>query len=336
MFSRVFRRLGLAAGLILLAVEPSAQTRGPAQNRMTTAIQAVVGLTAFVPEEARSAKTLGTERSGSGIIIDSDGLILTVGYLILEANRVVITTADDQEIEAKVVAFDFDTGFGLVRAPFPGRPRSAALGSAERLKRGDTVYIASRVGDIDVAQAAVVSRREFAGYWEYLLADAIFTTPQYPTFGGAPLFSPEGTLIGVGSLAVRNAGGDAAVLPGNMFIPIDHLKPVLADLLTIGRRGGKEKPWFGIWTSEVEDGGTSIGFVAADSPAQKAGLRRGDVITKVEGEKISGQADLYRKIWAAGEKTSEIAVTIRRGSETIEQKVVAVGRSTLFKTDPGK
>ncbi len=336
MFRRTFRSYVLVASLLLFSAAAAAQSRGPAQNRMAEAVQAVVGLTAHISEDARSAKTLGTERSGSGVIIGSDGLVLTVGYLILEAHRVVITTANDEEIEAKIVAYDFDTGFGLVRAPFTDRPRVAAIGNAERLTQGDPVYVASRVSDIDVAQATVVSRREFAGYWEYLLANAIFTTPQYPAFGGAPLFSAEGTLVGIGSLAVRHAGADSAVLPGNMFIPIDALKPVLAELLTLGRRSGKEKPWFGIWTAEAENGGVAIGFVAADSPAQKAGLMRGDVITRVEGDMVSGQADLYRKIWAAGEKAGEIALTIRRGSELTERRVAAVGRSTLFKSDPGK
>ncbi len=331
------RNLGLPSAFAALAVVAwaaavAAQSRSaPGESRMQEAVRAVVGIAAQIPENARSARTLGTERQGSGIVIGSDGLVLTVGYLILEANRVVVTTATGDEVEAKVVAYDYDTGFGLLRANFSERIRAVELASAKSLKHGDTVYVASRIGDVDVTPATVVSRREFAGYWEYLLADAIFTTPQYPAFGGAPLLTPDGRLVGIGSLAVRNAAGENVSMPGNMFIPIDHLPPVLGDLLALGRRSGKERVWLGIVSSEGENGEVAIGGVQPDSPASRAGLRRGDVIVKVEGQAISGQADLYRKLWAAGEKGPAIALTLKRDGATVEQKVQAMGRSAFFK-----
>src|SRR5262249_11099278 len=185
--------------------------------------------------------------------------------------------------------------------------------------------------DLDVTPATVISRREFAGYWEYLLADAIFTTPQYPAFGGAPLLTPDGRLVGIGSLAVRNAPGENIFTPGHIFIPSALLPPVLGDLLALGRRSGKERVWLGIWSREGENGEVAIGGVQPDSPAARAGLRRGDVIVKVEGQAVAGQADLYKKLWAAGEKGSEIALTLKRDGGTVEQKVPAVGRSAFFK-----
>jgi S1-C subfamily serine protease len=332
----VRRNLLLSLGLAVLAAAISctsagAQMRAPGENRMQDAVRAVVGLMARVPPEARSARSLGTQRQGSGVVIGSDGLVLTVGYLILEATQVVVTAPSGDEVEAKVVAYDYDTGFGLVRAKFSERVRAIELGDPKTLKIGDQVYIASRIADLDVAPATVISRREFAGYWEYLLADAIFTTPQYPAFGGAPLLSADGRLLGIGSLAVRNAAGENIFAPGNMFIPIDQLKPILGDLLTLGKRSGKEKPWLGIWSSEGERGEVSIGGVQPDSPASRAGLRSGDVITRVEGQAISGQADLYRKLWAAGEKALEIALTITRNGTSSEHKVAAIGRSAFFK-----
>jgi S1-C subfamily serine protease len=322
---------GLAAAALLSLSPPAAAQRGPGENRMQEAVRAVVGIAAQIPETARSARSLGTERQGSGVIIGSDGLILTVGYLILEATRVVVTAPSGDEVEAKVVAYDYDTGFGLLRARFNERVRAIALASAANLKHGDQVYVASRIADLDVTPASVVSRREFAGYWEYLLPDAIFTTPQYPAFGGAPLLSPDGRLLGIGSLAVRNAAGERVTVPGNMFIPIDHLPPVLGDLLALGRRSGKERIWLGIWSSEDDNGEVAIGGVQPDSPASRAGLRRGDVIVKVEGQPVAGQADLYKKLWAAGEKAAEIALTLRRNGATLDQKVQAIGRSAFFK-----
>ena len=309
----------------------AAQSRSPGESRMQEAVRAVVGIAAQIPPGARSARSLGTERQGSGVVIGSDGLVLTVGYLILEATRVVVTSPSGDEVEAKVVAYDYDTGFGLLRARFNERVKAIEMASAKELKHGDQVYVASRIADLDVTAATVISRREFAGYWEYLLADAIFTTPQYPAFGGAPLLTADGRLVGIGSLAVRNAAGENVFTPGNMFIPIDQLPPVLGDLLALGKRSGKERVWLGIWSNVGENGEVAIGGVQPDSPASRAGIQRGDVIVKVEGQSVAGQADLYKKLWAAGDKAPEIALTLKRNGATVEQKVQAIGRSAFFK-----
>lgn len=328
----MLRKFALSALVLGALLAPAAaQVRPPDDSRMQIAVRAVVGVAAQIPETARSARSLGTERQGSGVVIGSDGLVLTVGYLILEASRVVVTTATGDEVEAKIVAYDYDTGFGLLRAKFTERVRAIELASAKDLKHGDAVYVASRLADVDVTLATVVSRREFAGYWEYLLPDAIFTTPQYAAFGGAPLLTPDGRLLGIGSLAVHNAAGENIHAPGNMFIPIDLLPPVLGDLLALGKRSGKERVWLGIWSSEDENGEVAVGGVQPDSPAAHAGLRRGDVIVKVEGRAVAGQADLYRKLWSAGERAPEIALTLKRDGATVEQKVQAIGRSAFFK-----
>lgn len=328
----MLRKFALSALVLGALLAPAAaQVRPPDDSRMQIAVRAVVGVAAQIPETARSARSLGTERQGSGVVIGSDGLVLTVGYLILEASRVVVTTATGDEVEAKIVAYDYDTGFGLLRAKFTERVRAIELASAKDLKHGDAVYVASRLADVDVTLATVVSRREFAGYWEYLLPDAIFTTPQYAAFGGAPLLTPDGRLLGIGSLAVRNAAGENIHAPGNMFIPIDLLPPVLGDLLALGKRSGKERVWLGIWSSEDENGEVAVGGVQPDSPAAHAGLRRGDVIVKVEGRAVAGQADLYRKLWSAGERAPEIALTLKRDGAVVEQKVQAIGRSAFFK-----
>ncbi len=331
----LLRRTLLSASVALAAAATAATAAAqslsvPDESRLQDAVRSVVGITAQVPETARSAKTLGTEREGSGVVIGSDGLILTVGYLILEASRIVVTSAAGDELEAKIVAYDNDTGFGLLRVQFPERVKAIELGSSKDVKAGDSVYIASRMDDVDVTSATVIGRREFAGYWEYLLSDAIFTAPQYAAFGGAALLAPNGRLLGIGSLAVRNAAGENVFKPGNMFIPIDLLPPVLGDLLALGKRSGKERPWLGIISAESEDGEIVIGSVQEDSPALRAGLRKGDVIVRVEGHAVSGQADFYRKLWAAGEKGPEIALTLKRDGATVVRKVPAMGRSAFF------
>lgn len=334
------RRFLSSVFAIFVAAAPAAAAAQslsvPGESRMQEAVRTVVGVAALVPETARSARSLGTERQGSGVVIGSDGLVLTVGYLILEASRVVVTSPSGEEVEAQIVAYDYDTGFGLLRAKFAERVKAIAFASSKEIKDGDAVYIASRIADIDVTQATVIGRREFAGYWEYLLSDAIFTAPQYPAFGGAALLAPDGRLLGIGSLAVRNAAGENIFKPGNMFIPIDQLPPVLGDLLALGKRSGKERPWLGIWSAEDENGDVVLGGVQPDSPAARAGLRKGDVILKVEGHAVAGQADLYKKLWAAGEKGPEIALTLKRDGETVERKVPAIGRSAFFKTAGGE
>ncbi|MGE0848289.1 MAG: S1C family serine protease [Hyphomicrobiaceae bacterium] len=260
---------------------------------------AVVGLKAHIDPEGRTVGTLGSERSGSGIVISSDGLVLTIGYLMVEAHAVEVTTNDGHVVAAGVVGYDHETGFGLLRASAPLKVRPMGLGRSADIKEGDPVLVASAGGTDMVGAAHVAAKREFAGSWEYLLDEAIFTAPPHPVWSGAALISREGKLVGVGSLIVGDATGKGQAGPGNMFVPIDRLAPILADLISDGRAQGPPRPWLGLTTEEVS-GRLLVSRVAAGGPAEKAGIKRGDVVVGVGGQTAKTLAELYRMVWAKG------------------------------------
>jgi S1-C subfamily serine protease len=280
-------------------------------------LTAVVGIHATIPARARTAGTLGTERVGSGVLIDSSGLIVTIGYLILEAERVEIMLPGGELVPVEVVAYDYETGFGLLRATTDMKIRPMELGSSTGLTLGEKMLIASYGGSQTVRPAMFTGEREFAGYWEYLLEDALFTIPPYPRFGGAALIASSGKLIGIGSLAVGDAIDGEQTVPGNMFLPIDRLKSVLGDLLTDGRSSGPRKPWLGIYTEEIE-GRLLVQRVADDGPAMAAGIKPGDIIVAAGGKPIVSMADFYRKVWAQGEPGDMISITVIKGTDVYE------------------
>lgn len=260
---------------------------------------AVVALKAHINPEGRTVGTLGAERSGSGVVISSDGLVLTIGYLMVEAHAVEVTTNDGHAVTADVVGYDHETGFGLLRASAPLNVRPMGLGKSADIKEKDPVLVASAGGTDMVGAAHVVAKREFAGSWEYLLEEAIFTSPPHPAWSGAALISREGKLVGVGSLIVGDAAGRGEASPGNMFVPIDKLPPILADLISEGRAQGPSRPWLGLTTEEV-GGRLLVSRVAAGGPAEKAGVKRGDVVVGVGGKTAQTLADFYRQVWAKG------------------------------------
>lgn len=305
-------------GILIAVLSSSIDAADPDNiDELTTA---VVGIHATVPARARTAGTLGTDRIGSGVLIDSNGLIVTIGYLILEAERVEILLADGEVVPVNVVAYDYDTGFGLLRATTDVETRPMPLGSSAGLMPGEEMLIASFGGPQSVRPAIFADQREFAGYWEYLLEDALFTVPPYPRFGGAALISSSGKLVGIGSLAVADAIDGEQTVPGNMFLPIDRLKTVLGDLLTVGRSSGPQKPWLGVYTEEV-GGRLLVRRVADDGPAMRAGIVPGDIIAATGGKPINSMADFYRKVWAQGEPGDTIAVTVIKGTDVLELEI---------------
>ncbi|EDP64270.1 putative serine protease [alpha proteobacterium BAL199] len=266
----------------------------------------VVMVEAHVPADARSAATLGPMRRGSGIVIDKGGLILTIGYLVLEADRVQVADATGREVPAEIVAYDHETGFGLLRAGGPLRATPARLGSASVMAAGQP---ATAAAPGVVAPAIIVARRSFAGGWEYLLEDALFTTPPIPNFGGAGLFDSEGRLVGIGSLIVGDTVGDGTGPPGNMFVPIDLLPPILADLLAFGRATAPAVPWLGLYP-EPTRGVLMISRVSPGGPADRAGIVPGEVIVGL-GEEPIGQLDtLWRRVRALGPAGVDVPLRI--------------------------
>lgn len=320
-----------AAWLALAAVSAAAAEPPPGSREpLTVDAFSVVRIHAKVVPHARSRTTLGPEREGTGIVIDSSGLILTIGYLIQEAESVEIATSDGRSLPASVIAYDFATGFGLVRAVKAPPIRPIEFGESANLGEREPVLI---VGFDGVAPAFVVSRRVFAGYWEYLLDEAIFTAPATVNWQGAALINKEGKLLGVGSLAVGDALGARAQLPGNMFVPIDLLKPILGDLIAQGKSAAKPRPWLGISTQDLQ-GRMMVTRVSPESPAEEAGLANGDIIVGVRGEKVKGHADFYRKLWASGEAGTEVMLDVLQGTEIKQLGVKSIDRNNYLRPKP--
>jgi S1-C subfamily serine protease len=286
---------------------------------------AVVQLLIKVPGDARSAKTLGTERVGSGVIIGGDGLIVTIGYLILEAEEIMVVTADGGSHAADYVGYDHTTGFGLIRALTPLGHGSARLGSSAGLAVNDSAMAAGAGGPRNVAVAQVVSRRTFAGGWEYMIDDAIFTAPPIPEFGGAALFDRDGRLLGIGSLIVRDGIAKGRESPANMFVPIDLLKPILSDLLAFGQTSEPARPWLGLYPAEA-DGVLVVTRVTEEGPAAKAGLRRGDLILGVDGKPVHELETFFRSIWALGSAGVVVPLDVMRSGNIHTLKVTSGDR----------
>ncbi len=295
-YATAFAAMLMCLGLIS---SPTMAQSSEGSDNVARILSSVVGIRATIDPAARTAESLGTTREGSGVLIGHDGLIVTIGYLILEATKVEVIDAGGTWVGADIVAYDHNTGFGLVRAVGSLDSLPIDLGNSEGLKRDDAVMVVSRVGGQPTMGALVADRREFAGYWEYLLDDAIFTVPPHRQFGGAALIDRHGRLVGVGSLIVGDAVIADSPVPGNMFIPIDALKPIKDELIAKGRTGAPRRPWLGIYSEDL-GGRVMVTRVARGGPADQAGIKRGDIIVGVDGRRVASMADFYRKIWAVG------------------------------------
>jgi S1-C subfamily serine protease len=288
-------------------------------------VSAVVRVKTFINPDGRTIESLGREREGSGIVIDEDGLVLTIGYLMVEAHAAEIVTSTGRTVPAEIVGYDHETGFGLLRATVPLKLKPLALGKSADVKERDPVLVASFGGTDTVQPAYVVGKREFAGNWEYLLDEAIFTAPPHTAWSGAALISREGKLIGVGSLIVGDAAGSGDTNPGNMFVPIDRLPPILGDLLADGRVSGAGRPWLGV-TAEDARGRLMVARVTPGGPADRAGLQRGDVIVGVAGDAPRGLADFYRKIWAQGGAGTTVPLDVLHDGDRRRIDVKSINR----------
>ena len=324
------KRLIIAAIILYLAMMGAA---GYAQTQAEEILKAVVKVRAVIPDSAVTAPLLGTEREGNGILIDSDGYILTIGYMILEADIIEVTDSEDQVIEAKFIGYDYDTGFGLIKADKLLKAAPLKLGSSSELKQGDPALVAGHKGSDDVVGVRVVSRGEFVGYWEYLLENAIYTTPPYQNYGGAALIGPDGSLLGIGSIFTQIAFPGYGAIPANMFVPIDLLKPILDDLKTDGRPRQPQKPWLGVHTEESH-GRVFVTRLMPGGPGEKGDLQAGDIILKVNQQPITGQADFYRKVWALGNAGVKVPISILRATQIKAITLNSIDRYRLLTPEP--
>jgi S1-C subfamily serine protease len=321
---------------VLIALFGVALLTGPAsaqegrRNTLDELVSAVVHVKTVISPDATSIRNLGREREGSGIVIDESGLVLTIGYLMVEAQSAQVITNTGKTLAATIVGYDHETGFGLLRTLEPPKLKPLAFGQAASLKEQDPALVASYGGAGMVLPVHIASRREFAGSWEYLVDNAIYTSPPHPAWSGAALINREGKLVGVGSLIVGDAKGADEASPGNMFVPIDLIGPILGDLLAKGRIAGEGRPWLGLNAQAVQ-GKLLVGRVVPGSPAEKAGLQRGDVIVGINGEKAQTLAELYRKMWALGSAGVKVPLDVVSDSNARRIDVESVNRLDTLK-----
>jgi S1-C subfamily serine protease len=298
-------------------------------------LKAVVKIRSIIPKDAHTATTLGIEREGSGVVIDSEGLILTIGYLIVEAETIEVVGPEAKPVSATFVGYDHNTGFGLLRTEKPLGVAPIKLGRSSTVKAGDPILVAGHGGTDSAIAGRVISRKEFAGYWEYLLEDALYTAPAYANFGGAALIDPDGQLLGIGSLLSQILIPGLGSISCNIFVPIDLLEPILSDLKTAGRSRKPPRPWLGINAEETHNR-VFITKVTSGGPAQRDGVQPGDLILSVKGKAVNGLADFYRKVWEVGNAGVDVRLTLLRGTRIQNITVRSADRYQFLMLSPKK
>jgi S1-C subfamily serine protease len=293
------------------------------------ALQSVVGIQATIPDDAFTAQTLGTQRGGSGVVIRDSGLIVTIGYLVTEAETVWITTVDGRATPGTVAAYDQETGFGLVQALGRLAVPAMPIGQSAALEVGAPIVVAAGARRHSIS-ARVIARQEFPGSWEYLLDEALFTAPAHPFWGGAAAIDHVGRLVGVGSLHVQQSLPGSPPRDINMIVPIDLLTPILDELLAYGRPNHPARPWIGAYAGEGE-GRVVIAGVLPKGPASSAGMRVGDIVLAVRDEAVGSLAEFYRKLWQSGSAGVEIPVELVRDGRTVWVRIKSHDRSQMLK-----
>ena len=293
-------------------------------------LPAMVSLSTKIPEDALSASVLGTERSGHGVVIREDGLIVTAGYLVSEAQDIWIMSRQGATVPGWLVGYDYETGFGLVRPSMPLSFSTIALGRSAELEMADPVLILSSSDEpgLEYLEASVVAKREFAGRWEYVLDEAIFTAPAHSSWAGAALIDQKGTLCGIGSLMIQEfeTGDDSSGV--NMFLPIDLLSPIIDDICEHGRRSEPARPWLGTLIQDVKDQLVIVG-IYKNCPADSAGLQPGDVLVEVAGQPVTGLANCFRRVWSLGDAGVAVPMTVMRGDRILQTTVYSEDRDSF-------
>ena len=298
---------------------------------LDAALNSVVSLQSKVPENAYTAHVLGTERAGHGVVIGEKGLILTIGYLVVEAETIWLVDHSGAAVPGHVAGYDHETGFGLVQALGHTSAPAIPLGSAADLFEGDPIVVAGHGGRTGAIAGQVEEKREFAGYWEYLLDEAIFTTPAHPFWGGAALIGPQGTLCGIGSLYVQQNPEGGQTYDGNMIVPIDLLGPIIDDLQRFGRPQRPGRPWIGALTAE-SDNRIVVVDLWDDGPADQAGLQPGDLIVGIDKHPVSTLPELFRSMWALGESGDSVPLSVLRAGQLTDVIISSGNRADFYRT----
>jgi serine protease Do len=300
-----------------------------AQDKPDETLGAVVAVSAKIQANARSAESLGLQRRGTGALV-RPGYVLTIDYLVIEAESVQVTAADGRTLPATLAGYDHASGFALLKivGAFPAKP--LPLGDSSALAEREPVMAVSAEARDSPSLVYVVSRRPFSGNWEYLLDSAIFTYPAVMDWSGAPLIGAKGELLGIGSLIVPDARGGGAQMPGNMFVQVELLKPILADLKARGKRSGPPRPWLGVTADELR-GRVFVSRTSPEGPSERAGLLRDDIVLAVGGDEVRTLDEFYRKVWARGAAGVEVPIKVLRGVQIRDVSVRSIDRVEYFR-----
>jgi S1-C subfamily serine protease len=293
-------------------------------------LDAIVQVRSEIPADAFTAPLLGTERQGSGVVLNQRGLVLTIGYLVTEAATVWLTTNRGRAVPADCLIYDFASGFGLLQALGRLELEPVTIGSAARLETGDALIAAAGGGRAAAMKAALAGKREFAGYWEYHLEEALFTLPAHPHWGGAALLDQAGELVGVGSLLIQGELDERRSAAGNMFVPVDLAVPLVEDVLRHGRPRAAPRPWLGLYACDSAEGVTVTGL-APRGPAAQAGIREGDRVLAVAGREIGELGRLWRAVWALGGPGVAVPLRLERAGRAFERTLIAADRASFMK-----
>ena len=288
----------------------------------------VVDIYAKIPPEARTASSLGQERAGTGVVIDG-GYILTIGYLVIEASEIKIGLSNGQTVPGTLVGCDHTTGFGILKSVVPIALTELTLGDSDKIQVDESLLILPSPQQGFSSLAQMVSRRPFAGWWEYYLEDSIYTFPTNQAWAGAPLVNAEGEILGIGSLFVADAVSQGVMSPGNLFVPINLLKPILAELTEFGRRKTNIKPYLGL-SSDDSSGQVVITRVNEGGPSDKVGILAQDIITHVNQTPVTTLKDFYEAVWGSGESGSIVSLEISRAGQDMSVRVQTVDRMDYF------
>ena len=293
-------------------------------------LNSAVRIKAQIPEKAHTSKFLGKEREGSGIVIDDEGHVLTIGYLVLEAGSVEITDVDGRVIAAAVEGYDGDSGFGLLKALSPLQARPLRLSDSSEIQSEERLRVVSSQDDTVVQQVVVLERGTFAGYWEYLLENAIFTVPAVNAFAGAGLVNEKGELVGIGSLFLKR-NFQSTMVPSNMFVPTEALLPILDDLKRLGRSSSPPRPWLGVTVVE-QYGRVLVQRVSSGSPAMLSGIGEGDLILKVGNTPVKNLEGFFRSVWSLGHAGVKVPLTLLQGNELKQLDLISADRNLVYRT----
>jgi S1-C subfamily serine protease len=297
---------------------------------LDAALASVVSVRALTPSDAFTAETLGDNRLGNGVLIPG-GLVLTIGYLIVEAQTIWLGFSDGSAVQGHTLGYDQQTGFALLQPLARVKLPELQLGDSTKAGVEERVVIGSPGGRKRSIAAHVVARQEFSGYWEYVLDNAIFTAPAHPHWGGAPLINAQGKLIGIGSLQLQAADNEGGDMPLNMSVPVEILKPILDDLKKLGRADRPVRPWLGLYSADIEGEVVVLGL-APGGPAELAGVDPGDIIVSVAGVEVLNLSDFYRKVWQQGDSGVEVPLTVAREQGPVNLVIKSGDRNALLKS----